>query len=104
MTDTELGKLVNAAFDDVRFVGTIRDRLRTAITGVIADYSTDADVRAGRMAGEDLATLLVSQRPQAGLARAPYAAGARGVGHRTTAVDDAERRARAFRTMAGVGL
>jgi hypothetical protein len=101
MTATELGDLVNAAFDDVHFVDTIRERLRTAVAAVIGVDTADADVRAGRMAAEQLATVLVAQRRAAGHERAPHADRPRGA-HPSTAVEDVELRARAFRAMAGV--
>ena len=64
MTATELGELVNTAFDDVHFV--------EHHPGAAADV------------------------------RAPHADRPRAVAHRSTAVEHQERRARAFRVMAGV--
>ena len=98
MTDADLGRIVNAAFDESGFVETIRERLRTAVAAVIGDDAADADVCAGRMAAEQLATILVAQGRDAVRARARRPGE---VGHRSDA-DDVERRAAAFRTMAGV--
>ena len=104
MTDTELGKLVNAAFDEAGFVDAIRERLREAVEAVVGGVSTELDVRAGHAAGEELATLLIAQARDAGRTRAPGRAGVRAVGARALAGDAVERRATAFRTMAGVRL
>jgi hypothetical protein len=102
MTDVELGKLVNTAFDAAGFVETIRERLRTAVAAVIGDGADEADVRASRTATDALATVLVDQGSEARDARAPRAAGGRTMAHRSTASHDVELRATAFRTMAGV--
>jgi hypothetical protein len=104
MTDTELGKLVNAAFDEAGFVDAIRERLRKAVETVVGGATTEQDVRAGHAAGEELATLLIAQARDAGRARASGRVGVHAVGARALAVDPVERRATAFRTMAGVRL
>jgi hypothetical protein len=94
MTDAELGKLVNAAFDEGGFVETIRERLRDAVTGVISAGAAEGEVHAARVAAEDLASLLVARHAEP-RARRPRPPG-------VTSGDDAKRRATAFRVMAGV--
>ena len=66
MTDAELGKLVNAAFDETGFVVTIRERLRNAVAAVIGDIAAEADVQAGRVAADQLAGVLVARRAASG--------------------------------------
>jgi hypothetical protein len=100
MTDAELGKLVNAAFDEVGFVDVIRDRLRTAVEAAIGDAATGPGIRAGHAAGEELATVLIAQARDLRRTRARGPAGLRTV----TTAEDAERRATAFRAMAGVRI
>jgi hypothetical protein len=104
MTDAELGKLVNAAFDEAGFVDVIRERLRKAVEAVVGGVTTEPDVRAGHAAGEELATLLIAQARDAGRPRVRGRAGVRAVGLRGLAAEDVERRATAFRTMAGVRI
>jgi hypothetical protein len=104
MTDAELGKLVHAAFDGAGFVETIRERLQNAVADVIGESATAADVHASRTATEEIATLLVARWHEIGHARAPYAAAVGTDDHRSTAADDVEERATAFRAMAGVRM
>lgn len=101
MTDAELGKLVNAASDETDFVVTIRERLRSAVASAIGDIAEDADVQAGRFAADELAKLLVARR-RATSAGVLGRAGIRAVGHPVGSDEEVERRAAAFRTMAGV--
>jgi hypothetical protein len=102
MTDADLGKLVNAAFDAAGFAETIRERLRSAVADAIGDGEDDADVRASRVATDALAALLVAQGRKVGHARALRAAGRRADEHRSNATHEVELRATAFRAMAGV--
>jgi hypothetical protein len=102
MTDTELGKLVNAAFDDAGFVDAIRERLRNAVEAVVGGVATEPDVRAGHAAGEELATLLIAQARDTRRTRAPGPTAVRALGDRNPIAEDVERRATAFRAMAGV--
>jgi hypothetical protein len=87
MTDADLGKLVHAAFDEAGFVDTIRERLRKAVAAAIGD-GAEAGVRAGHAAGEQLATVLIARGRDARM--------------RPAGADEVERRATAFRAMAGV--
>lgn len=103
MTDAELGKLVNAAFDETGFVMTLRERLRDAVAAVIGDIAADADVEAGRVAADELAGLLLARR-RATSGRMLGRGGIRGVRHSVGSDEEVERRAAAFRTMAGVRI
>ena len=97
MPDVELGK-----FDEAGSGETIRQRLRRAVAAVIGNRAGDADHRARRMTAEERTTILVAQRREAGRARAERPALVPAVGHRATPDEQVERRAAAFRTMAGV--
>jgi len=102
MTDAQLGKLVNAAFDDAGFVDAIRERLRNAVEAVVGGVTTEPDVRAGHAAGEELATVLIAQARDTRRTRAPGSTAVDAVGNRKPIAEAVERRATAFRTMAGV--
>ena len=97
MIDVELG-----TFDQVGFGETIRQRLRRAVAAVVGNRAGDAVHRARRMTAEERATILVDRRREAGRARAQRPALAPAVGHQATTHEHAERRAAAFRAMAGV--
>lgn len=100
MTDVELGKLVNAAFDETGFVVTIRERLRNAVAAVIGDIAVEADVQAGRVAADELAGVLVATRATSG--RPLSRAGIRAVRASLSSDEEMELRAAAFRMMTGV--
>jgi len=102
LTDTELGKLVNAAFDEIGFADTIRERLRTAVAVVIGHGAGNAGVRQGLMAADELATTLVGRGQEVHRARASRRSSPRGVKDESATPDDVEQRAAAFRAMAGV--
>jgi hypothetical protein len=103
MTDAELGKLVHAAFEETGFAETIRERLRTAVATVIVDGPGRSGVGAAVMAADDLAMALVARRDEVGRASTSGPRTSR-VRQSATSGDDVERRATAFRLMAGVGL
>jgi hypothetical protein len=92
MTDADLGKLVNDAIDEAGFADTFRERVRAAVEGVIMTDATSDERRASRAAGERLGTSLVSHGQD--VARARRTEGGE--------PEDSERRAAAFRVMAGV--
>jgi hypothetical protein len=101
MTDVELGKLVNAAFDGTGFAVTIRERLRAAVAAVIGDIAAEAEVQAGGVAADELAQLLMARRRA--ISGGPLGrAGIRPVRRPVGPDEEVERRAAAFRTMAGV--
>jgi hypothetical protein len=100
MTDTELGKLVNAAFDETDFVVTIRGRLRDAVAAVIGDSAAEAEMQAGRVAADELAGVLVARQRKTSV-RALGPSGTRSVPQPAPSAE-LERRAAAFRRMAGV--
>jgi hypothetical protein len=103
MTDAELGKLVHAAFEEIGFAETIRERLRTAVRTVIADGPGSSAGSAAVVAADDLATALVAWRRDLRRGSTSGRHGSR-VGQSATSAADVERRANAFRVMAGVGL
>ncbi len=100
MTDAELGKLVHAAFDETGFVVTIRDRLREAVAAVIGDGASEAEMQASRVAADELAEVLVARQRKTS-ARALGRSGIRPV-RQPAPGGEVERRAAAFRRMAGV--
>ena len=104
MTDTELGKLVHAAFDEIGFADTIRERLRTAVAVVIADGAGNTGVRQGLMAADELATTLVARRREVHRKESSGRGTPRRVRSEHAIHEDVERRAAAFRAMAGVGV
>ena len=92
MTDAELGKLVNAAFEEAGFGETVRGRLREAVVAVIGDGATSAQLRASRVAADELEGLLVARKRSS-----------RSYAPRPSAVTTAEDvKQKAFRVMAGV--
>jgi hypothetical protein len=103
MTDAQLGKLVHAAFEELGFAETIRERLQTAVATVIADGPRSSGVRAAIVAADELATALVARRREVGRESTSGPGGSR-VRQTATSAADVERRANAFRVMAGVGL
>jgi hypothetical protein len=94
MTDAELGKLVHGAIDAAGFEDTMRDRVREAVEGAVARSATADDVRVSRAAAERLDGALISHGRDV--------ARARGARRAAGAAEDSERRAAAFRLMAGV--
>jgi len=96
MRNREVGDVVGDAFDDLQFASTVRssvhDVVEEALAKVPGDENTREDIRAaGRHLGNALAAHAdAAEHP----ARAATSAARR--------TDDADRRARAFRRMAGV--
>jgi hypothetical protein len=83
--------VASGTFDELGFGETIRQGVRSAVAAVVGN-------RARHMTAEERATILVAERRQAGHANAQRPA----LEHDATTVEHAERRAAAFRIMAGV--
>ena len=100
MNDAESGKLVNATFDGAGILETIRERLRHAVASVLEGGAGEVELVC-RMAADELAALLIEER---GVITLPASrpAGIHAVRPRITTGEDVERRATAFRAMAGV--
>jgi hypothetical protein len=105
MSAAELEILTGDAVDDVPHASTIRTSVREAVEGMLAKVAGSADTRREmRAAGELLGNALVAHAEAAegtdGAERVARHHKARAL----PALDTPERRAHAFRTMAGVRL
>jgi hypothetical protein len=96
MADAGVESLVVDASEHARFTTMIRRSVRDVCDGVLAKVPANAEARRGiRAAREKLEEVLVAhartvERPA-------------GDGEASPSADDADKRARAFRAMAGVG-